>query len=319
MMTGYARCALLLTALLTGTPALAAPPSIPVDSVKTFPESLTSMRNHTVIVGSIGAVGAGRIFRALPGAPAAEPWIAVGANQMLAPFGVLADEASHTLWVCSNEAPGGSYRPAPGQAASAVLAFDLGSGKPKGYYPFPEGAQKSLCNDIAIGSDGSAYVTDTRNDRLFRLKKGADHLELWLQRDGLKGGFDGVAFDGPDTLYLGLISASKIMKIALKADGSAGEVTELALDRPIKGPDGIRPAGRHRYIVGEGGRLDLMSVAGGHASLVTLAEGMMSAVGGSVSGGTAYYIDGRTQYRLNPKMRDQDPGPFIVKTVTLPR
>jgi hypothetical protein len=199
------------------------------------------------------------------------------------------------------------------------LAFDLSTSQPKGYYPFPEGAQKSLCNDIAIGPDGSAYITDTRNDRMFRLKKGAAALELWLQRDDLKGGFDGVAFDGPGTLYLGLISASKMMKITLNTDGSAGDVTELAIDRPIKGPDGIRPAGRHRYIVGEGGRLDLMTVENGRAGMVTLAEGMMSAVGGSVSGGTAYYIDGRTQYRLSAKMRDQDPGPFTVKTVMLAR
>ena len=304
--------------LLMGSSALAAPSSILVDSVKTFPESMTSMRNHTVIVGSIGAVGAGRIFRALPGAPAAEPWIPVGANHMLAPFGVLADEVSHTLWVCSNDAPGGSYHPAPGQAGSALLAFDLSTGQPKGYYAFPEGAQKSLCNDIAIGPDGSAYITDTRNDRMFRLKRGGATLELWLQRDELKGGFDGVAFDGPGTLYLGLISASKIMKITLNTDGSAGDVTELSINRPIKGPDGIRPAGRHRYIVGEGGRLDLMTVENGHAGIVTLVDGMMSAVGGSVSGDTAYYIDGRTQYRLNAKMRDQDPGPFAVKAVTLP-
>jgi hypothetical protein len=318
-MAKFAKTAMVLAGLLAGSPVFAAPSAILVDSVKTFPESMTSTRGRTVIVGSIGAVGAGRIFRALPGAPTAEPWIAVGANHMLAPFGVLADEASHTLWVCSNDAPGGSYHPVAGQAGSALLAFDLGSGKPKGYYPFPEGAQKSLCNDIAIGPDGSAYITDTRNDRMFRLKKGATGLTLWLQRDDLKGGFDGVAFDGSDTLYLGLISASKIMKISLNADGTAGDISELTTDRPIKGPDGIRPAGRHRYIVGEGGRLDLMTVESGHASLVTLAEGMMSAVGGSVSGATAYYIDGRTQYRLNAKMRDQDPGPFTVKTVILPR
>ncbi len=95
----------------------------------------------------------------------------------------------------------GNYRAAEGQATSALLLFQPSAAvSHKGYYPFPPGtAPRSFCNDIAIGPDGSAFVTDTNNDRVLRLKKGDNGLSVWFQKDDVKGGFDGIAFGGRKT------------------------------------------------------------------------------------------------------------------------
>jgi sugar lactone lactonase YvrE len=39
--------------------------------------------------------------------------------------------------------------------------------------------EAALCNDIAIGPDGTAYATDTVANRIVRLKKGAAALDVW--------------------------------------------------------------------------------------------------------------------------------------------
>ena len=106
------------------------------------------------------------------------------------------------------------------------MTFDLGSGKPKGAYPFP--APASACNDIAIDSDGTAYATDTPNGRIFKLARGAKALELYAQDDKLKG-IDGIAFGGDGTLYVNIVSRGALVRIDRNADRSFAGLTELTL------------------------------------------------------------------------------------------
>jgi len=57
-------------------------------------------------------------------------------------------------------------------------------------------AQTSLCNDIAVAADGTAYVTDSLSGHILRLKPGATALEIWAHdaRWDVKGAqFDGIA------------------------------------------------------------------------------------------------------------------------------
>ena len=63
------------------------------------------------------------------------------------------------MYVCSNDITGFGV-PGPGDTKGAWLkTFDLASGAPKGSFALKD--PKSLCNDIAIGGDGTAYVTDS--------------------------------------------------------------------------------------------------------------------------------------------------------------
>jgi hypothetical protein len=46
--------------------------------------------------------------------------------------------------------------------------------------------QTSLCNDIAVRPHGSAYVTDSHNAQILRLKPGTKELEVWATGDRWK-------------------------------------------------------------------------------------------------------------------------------------
>jgi hypothetical protein len=85
---------------LIGSSALAVPASIDLPGDRTFPENITSTKDGTLYVGSIGAGG---IIRVKPGAAKAEIWIKPGAFGSRSTFGILAGETSNTLWVCSND------------------------------------------------------------------------------------------------------------------------------------------------------------------------------------------------------------------------
>ena len=96
-----------------------------IDDTAVYPESVTSTRAGDVITGSMKGI----IFRAAPGESRASAWIRPdSANGLQAVFGVLADERSGTLWVCSVANP---FQRAAVPAPPALVAFDLKSGRYK--------------------------------------------------------------------------------------------------------------------------------------------------------------------------------------------
>src|ERR1700730_19086960 len=44
----------------------------------------------------------------------------------------------------------------------------------------PNTAQHSLCNDIAVGEDGSVFVTNSAAPEILRLPPGSQRLEVWI-------------------------------------------------------------------------------------------------------------------------------------------
>jgi hypothetical protein len=109
---------------------------------KSFPESLTSTKDGTLYAGSFNLGG---VVKVAPGGKA-EQFIKPGTGGSRSVLGVLADEKSHTLYVCSNDITGFGV-PGSGDTRGAWLkTFDLDNGNPKGSFALTE---KSLCNDIA--------------------------------------------------------------------------------------------------------------------------------------------------------------------------
>ena len=74
-----------------------APITLPGDRV--FPENISADKAGTIYVGNLGTGG---VFRIKPNSTVVERWIAPGAYGSNAVLGVLVDERSNTLWVCSN-------------------------------------------------------------------------------------------------------------------------------------------------------------------------------------------------------------------------
>src|SRR4029077_11219199 len=129
-------------------------------------ESITSTADGTLLVGSLGH---GNVMRIAYGKTDAQEFIKAGAGGLNNVLGVYADEKNKLLWVCSNNLENKGE-------ATAVMSFDLKSGAPKGTYKLP--GDGALCNDVAVGSDGTAYIADTRQGSLDMLKPGSKTLEV---------------------------------------------------------------------------------------------------------------------------------------------
>ena len=180
-------CLTALLALAVGVYAAETRTEITLPGTRVFPESITSTSDGTLIVGSLGH---GNVMRIAPGKTTAEGWIKPGTSGLNSVLGVYADEKNKLLWVCSNKL-------GPMGEATSVKTFDLKSGAPKNSYVLP--GEGTLCNDIAVGADRTAYVTDTRQGSVVMLKPRATALEI-AAKDPLLAGADGLAFGDKTTL-----------------------------------------------------------------------------------------------------------------------
>lgn len=87
-----------------------------------FPESLAATTDGTLFASSLTNGG---IARVKPGASEAEAWIKPGTFDTRSTFGVLADETSGLLWVCSNDATPLGVKGPNTIEGSFVKGFDL--------------------------------------------------------------------------------------------------------------------------------------------------------------------------------------------------
>jgi streptogramin lyase len=170
--------------------------SLTVPGERAFPESISAASDGTLYVSSLASGGIARIK---PGASTAESWIKPGAFDSRSTFGVLVDERSNLLWVCSNDVSGMGVSGPSSIPGSYLKGFDLATGEGKVSAAFP--GSNNLCNDIAIAPDGSVYVTNSRAPQILRLKPDRKELEVWLedkQFDPPKSGagLDGIAIGG---------------------------------------------------------------------------------------------------------------------------
>jgi sugar lactone lactonase YvrE len=292
--------------------------SIELPGDRVYPESITSTRDGTLYVGSLGTGG---VIRIKPDNAKPEVWIEPGAFGTRSILGVLAHEPSNTLWACSNDLTAIGIK-AGGTATGSVLkGFDLKTGEGRISASLPGG--QAAYNDMAVGPDGSVYVTNSFAPEILRLRPGADTLELWA-RDPLFAspggtfGLDGIAFGGKDTLYVSMYAAGKLLRVGVNA-GAAGAVSVLNTSRSLVLPDAIRPIGNNEFLLIEGeGRLDRLTINGDNALIETLQEGYSTPTGATAVGKTAWVSEGQLSYLLDPSKKGQTPNlPFRVHSVRL--
>jgi sugar lactone lactonase YvrE len=298
--------------VLMAANAFAAQPitEITLPGTRIFPESITSTADGTLIVGSLGH---GNVSRIAPGTANVEEWIKAGTGGLNQVLGVYADEKGKTLWVCSNNL-------ANKGEATAAMAFDLKTGTPKGTYPLP--GDGTLCNDIAVASDGTAYVTDTRQGSVLMLKPGAKSLEI-AAKDPLLAGADGLAFGEKTILYVNSVTAGKLLRLDLGPDGKSKSVVELKLPRPLDRPDGMRAIGKNRLLLAENsGKMSIVTFEGDGlqtAVVKTLKEGLEMTPAVTAARGMAWIVEGKLPYMNDAAYKDKDPGLFKMYAVPLPK
>ena len=268
-----------------------------------FPESLTSTKDGAVYFGSLGQDS---VYRAAPKSSKADTWIRPKTNGLRTVLGVFADESAGMLWVCASAAGGRDGAPAVGE--TALKAFSLKDASFRASYAFPG---SGLCNDIAVAKDGTVYATDTTGARVLRLRKGASTLDVWAADKMLLATADGIALLADGSIYVNSVGQGTLLRIPVKADGSAGTITKLETSKPLQTPDGMRSVGSRTLLLVEGaGRLDEVTINGDKAEIKVLKEGLMGPTAVTLVGGMAYVSEARLNFRNDPKLRDQDPGPF---------
>ena len=298
---------LVLAALITGCTAIAPRDTtldIRIADTQVFPESITALSDGTVIAGSVKGI----VYRTEPRGLVASPWIHHSPeNGILTILGVLGDEKSNTLWLCSVP---NFFGPERSEGVTSLMAFDLSDGTQKGNYYFPGGG---ACNDITVGADGSVFAADTPGGRILILEPGSDELRVFGQAAVLSG-IDGIAFSEDWTLYANNVQTNQIFRVGFNESGGMGELSTLNLSDALGGPDGMRLIGGNRFIQAESGigRLSVITIEGNDVVLDILADDLISSPGATVVGDTAYVIESNIQYLFDPMLRGQEPPSFML-------
>jgi sugar lactone lactonase YvrE len=308
-------CAMALTA--SGASRAA---DVIVPGTTDFPESMSASSDGTLYFSSFGN---GRVWRAKPGETQASEFIKSGSNGLASALGVLADDKSNTLYVCSDDFSGAGIT-IPGGTATSLKLFDLKTGKAKGSIPTP--GQPTLCNDIVTASDGTAFVTDSFSGQILRLKPGAKALEVWTQDPRWKvegkAQLDGLAILPDGAIYTNIFEGDGLYRIPINADGSAGTITKLQTSRPLYHSDGLRAFGSKLLMV-EGetkGNLDLVTIDGDNAKIETIQDGFDGPVSLVQVGDQIYVLDAPLRYLLGPEAKEKKaPPPFKASTVPAPK
>jgi sugar lactone lactonase YvrE len=263
-----------LCALMTGL-AHAATVSVPE---KSQPESITIAPNGDLILGSAANPV---IYRAKKGSGKAEVFSDVSTDGAGSFLGVLADGPANTLWACQ------IFTTAAGSPPhSALRGFDLKTGAAKFRWELP--GDKNLCNDFVIGPDKALYISDTLGAKIWRLKPGTAVPEMFSDDRSLYG-IDGITFIG-DTLYENNVIFNKLYRVPVDAAGKAGKPVDIWMDKPVKGPDGMRSANGKLFLTENGaGRIDVVTVNGDTASVTVLQEGLAVPTAIEPAGDTLWY------------------------------
>lgn len=287
-----------------------------------YPESLTATSDGTIYAGSLYEGG---VFRVAPGAATAEQWIKPGANESMNTLGLIADEKSGTLWVCSSNLSAFGVKPPAGVKPVALKAFDLKTGAGKGSWPLP--GEKSLCNDMVVGPDGSVYIAESFQPHILKLAPGASSLEVWATNPKFSGGegpgLDGITIGQDGNLYINTFATGLLFRVEMGPGGKAGRITQLkTTPAAFEHPDGMRAYGKNGLLVVEGadaGRFDIIEVDGDNATVKTVKGGFKQPVSVWQIGQTAWVLEGQLGTLFDPPEKRGKPGPFRAYAVELPK
>ena len=292
--------------------AAASPQSVDLPGARLFPESMSIARDGTAYVGSV----TGGVLRVSLKTGKTEQWIAPGAFGSGALFGVLVDPVNGVLWTCNNDFSARGNLVPGSDRGSMLKGFDLKSGRLRLSMALP--GEKPVCNDIAVATNGTVYVTDTAAPQLLRWRKGQTALEVWVRDPALGAGLDGIAIASDGHVYVNNIRTGELFRIAVESNGNSGAVTKLKLSRPLAAPDGMRSIGGQSFVVAEEGVISRVTVHDDAAEVQTLVEKVKRPTGVELHKGMIWYSQGQVSLFFNPKP-GETPDPSRLVPVPLPR
>lgn len=145
---------------------------------------------------------------------------AVGGPHLQGPIGMKVDAERRLLWVCTGRYTlfAGSSETPP---QTGVLLFDLDDGSLINTWLMSQPSPGEIFNDLALASDGTAYVTTTLFGRVYRISPAIAEMELVFEAAGTQT--NGIAL-GPNEQYLFFTLGRSISRLDLKT-GDLMDVT----------------------------------------------------------------------------------------------
>lgn len=150
--------------------------------------------------------------------------------------GIKVDAARRRIWVAAGT--NGATSPAETLGATGLFLLDADSGTILQAWTIGGPSDRHFFNDIAIGRDGAAWVSDTQGGAVYRAVPGADELSV-VAAPGTHPFANGIALSETDGL-LYVASGRGLLAVRL-SDGAA---TPLSPDDPLFGVDGLVRHGR---------------------------------------------------------------------------
>jgi sugar lactone lactonase YvrE len=293
--------------------------SIPIPGRKAFPESITSTSDGVLFVGRLGDGG---IVRIKPRTAESAVFVQPGASGSRSILGVFADEASNTLWACSNDLSALGAPAKGSDTGSALKAFDLRTGNGKRSVSLP--GTHPFCNDIAVDAKGSIYITDSANPTILKLSPGTTAFEVFAQDSTFSApqtggaGLDGIAFGSDGNLYVTTYTVGELLRVEVK-DGKAGRVTKLSGNRQLQFPDALRALGDNSFLLIEGsGGLDRVVIRGDAFAATPIHDGFVTPTSVARIGTTAWVSEGQMAFFFDPSKKKLSPSlPFRIYAVPL--
>ena len=293
--------------------------SIPIPGTKAFPESITSTTDGTLYVGRLGDGG---IVRVKPRTRESTIFVQPGASGSRSILGVFADEASNTLWACSNDLSALGAPATGSDTGSALKAFDLKTGNGRRSVSLP--GPHAFCNDIAVDAQGSVYVTDSANPTILKLSAGATAFDVFAQDSSFSAaqsdgaGLDGIAFGSDGNLYVTNYTAGELVRVEVKG-GKAGRITSLSGNHRLKFPDGLRTLGNNSFLLVEGsGTLERVVIQGDTFAVTQVHGGFATPTSVARIGTIAWVSEGNLAYFFDASKKSSTPSlPFRIYAIPL--
>ncbi len=155
-------------------------------------------------------------------------------NGLLGVVGVKVDEERRLLWACAFDGPQNEEHDPEEPQLTGVFVFHLDDGRPVAKYTVEKKSDWHMCNDLALASDGMAYVTSFAGGTIYEIDPEAGEMTEFLPLP--RTATNGIAIT-PDDRFLFIAAGRRI----LRCDRETLEV--IALARPagveIGGGDGI--------------------------------------------------------------------------------
>ena len=214
---------------------------------------------------------------------------------LVSSVGIEADEPRNRLLVANSDRA--AFQGGTGQAMLGV--YDLTSGDRLAMVDLAAvnaEADAYFANDVAVGEDGTAYVTDTMANVIYRVD--STYEASVLHRFDGEGGPNGLEYD-PSGLLL-VARGGTLWRVPLDDPAAATEVT---LPEEIPGQDGI--------VWTSDGRLAIVSSSGNRVVALSSSDGWMTADLAGVASyegqATTAAVAGDDVYVVHPHFADEDP------------